>query len=136
MAIKQIIVRGTKQVQPIPSAPDEIIELKDSYLVAGATRGVADSHTVNLKENNLIELVFEDDTTWFCSPNTLEEVFPGVTAATRSATGAFEIPMALQGEASERGLVSNVLVKALNIFTKKGSGKNCCRPGKKTVGKL
>ena len=127
MAIKQIIIRGTKQVQPIPSAPDEIIELKDSYLVAGATRGVADSHTVNLKENNLIELVFEDDTTWFCSPNTLEEVFLGATAATRSVTGAFEIPMALQGEASERGLVSNVLVKALNIFTKKAVGKEVAK---------
>ena len=72
-------------------------------------------------------MVFEDDTTWFCGPDTLEDVFPGATLATRSATGAFEIPMALQSERSERGLVSNILLKGLNIFTKKVAGKEIAK---------
>ena len=121
MAIRQIIIRGAKQVPPISTDSDDLVELKDSYLLAGATRGVSDAHTVNLKDNNLIELVFEDDTTWFCGPDTLEDVFPGATLATRSATGAFEIPMALQSDRSERGLVSNILLKVFPRFCCLGS---------------
>ena len=127
MAIRQIIIRGAKKVPPVVTESDDLVELKDSYLIAGATRGVADAHTVNLKDNNLIELIFEDDTTWFCGPDTLEDVFPGATAATRSASGAFEIPMALQSDRAERGLVSNILLKGLNIFTKKVAGKEIAK---------
>ena len=98
-----------------------MLELKQSYLIAGATRGQLDSHDVNLHKNDLIELVFEDNTTWFCGPDTLDEVFPGAAGAKRSASGGYEIPFMLQSDASDRSIVSNILLKGLNIFAK----KNC-----------
>ena len=90
MRINKITIRGEKQIAPVSARTgDDMLELKQSYLIAGATRGQLDSHDVNLHKNDLIELVFEDNTTWFCGPDTLDEVFPGAAGAKRSASDGF-----------------------------------------------
>jgi hypothetical protein len=123
MKITQIVIKGERQVIIPAKSPGDSIELKESFLIMGAARGVTQSHTLNLRDNNLVELVFEDNTTWFCNADTLEEVFPEATVQKRTAGGAFEIPAVLQSIDSERGIVGNILLKALNIFTKKAVGK-------------
>ncbi|MGZ5191091.1 MAG: hypothetical protein ACXWCZ_08705, partial [Flavisolibacter sp.] len=125
MRINKITIRGEKQPVAVSSrSGDDMLELKQSFLISGATRGQLDSYDVDLNKNNLIELVFEDNTTWFCSPDTLDEVFPGAAGAKRSASGGFEIPIMLQSDASDRSLVGNILLKALNVFTKKAVNKS------------
>ena len=120
MRINKITIRGEKQIAPVSEKyGEDMLELKQSYLIAGTTRGHLDSYDVELNKNNLIELVFEDNTTWFCSPDTLDEVFPGAAGSKRSASGGFEIPVMLQSDESDRSIVGNILLKALNVFSKK-----------------
>ncbi|MBC7868194.1 MAG: hypothetical protein H7X88_11730, partial [Gloeobacteraceae cyanobacterium ES-bin-316] len=60
-----------------------------------------------------------DDTTWFCNADTLEDVFPEAVAIKRSANEAFVIPTGITNVHEERGIIGDVMLKALHVFTKK-----------------
>jgi CHAT domain-containing protein len=120
MRINNITIRGQKHSQPVAVTTGDTIRLDASYSIALATRGVVETHTIDLKDSHVIELVFEDDTVWLCNPDTLERVFPGAAAvASRSVNGSFEIPTILRSDNDERGVIGNVILKTLNLFTKK-----------------
>lgn len=117
-----IRVRGVRQatVENL-DADNSVIELRASYRLGESTRGLRESFTEDLRDDDVLQLVFddEDETTWFCSPSSLGEVFPEADAQSRSVDGVFELPQTLRGPSTERGLFSDIAVKFLNIFTKK-----------------
>ncbi|MEO8473604.1 MAG: CHAT domain-containing protein [Chryseolinea sp.] len=118
MRTEKIIVRG--ELQPASSVPtSEFLDLEVSYRVRTTTRGAAERHEVPLNDDSIIEFVFDDDTSWICSPNTIDEVFPETTAVSRSAGEGVEIPLALSGDQIDRGLIGSILLKVVNVFTKK-----------------
>ena len=119
MSITKIIVKGSKQISGPAENGDDVFQLKESYQLGSSTRGVAGSHEIILKKSEVVELQFDDDTTWFCNADTLEDVFPEAVAVKRSASDVFVIPSGISNVQEERGLVGDVLLKALNIFTKK-----------------
>jgi hypothetical protein len=119
MSIKKIIIKGSKEAIAPLNANDDLFELKETYLVGTASRGIAGSHEVILKDSEVVELVFEDDTTWICNADTLEDIFPEAVVMKRSASEAFVIPTGITNDHEERGIVGDVLLKAMNIFTKK-----------------
>jgi CHAT domain-containing protein len=119
MKINEITIRGEKQEGSELAQSTDLIQLRHSYRVGGNTRGASENHKVKLDDDNIIELVFEDTTTWFCSPNTIEEVFPEAAIKSRSGNGSFEIPTVLRSDDTERGVVSDVIVKVINIFSRK-----------------
>ncbi|HUR10474.1 MAG TPA: hypothetical protein VM012_03855, partial [Flavitalea sp.] len=118
MSVDKITIKGIKRtaISP-PGETSVLLALQDSLTVGAATRGLSQTHTYQLQENHIVEFVFEDDTTWICSKHSIEDVFPEATASTRSADG-FEIPISIRND-TERGLVSGVILKVVNIFVKK-----------------
>jgi hypothetical protein len=123
MPINKITVKGTRQEALIRNFQEDVIELKESYQVGATTRGFVETAEIKLEDNDLLEFVFEDDTTWLCSRDTIDEVFPQATAPSRSAAGAFELPLALESDSTERGVVGDIALKVLNVFTKKAISK-------------
>jgi hypothetical protein len=119
MSINKIIVKGSKQPSGITSGADDIFELKESYQLGRSTRGMADNHEINLKNGEVLELKFDDDTSWFCNADTLEDVFPEAVVSKRSSSDVFIIPQGISNASEERGLVGDILLKALNVFAKK-----------------
>ncbi|HSN59525.1 MAG TPA: hypothetical protein VLR49_01220, partial [Ferruginibacter sp.] len=119
MSITKIIVKGSKQLSGPAENGDDVFQLKESYQLGSSTRGAAGSHEITLKKSEVVELQFDDDTTWFCNADTLEDVFPEAVAVKRSASDVFVIPSGISNVQEERGLVGDVLLKGLNIFTKK-----------------
>ena len=119
MSITKIIIRGSKRPASLTQESEENYELKESYQLGSSVRGMADNHEVSLKNGEVMELRFEDDTTWFCNADTLEDVFPEAVVTKRSKQEAFLIPTALANVSEERGIVGDVLLKAINIFTRK-----------------
>lgn len=119
MSIQKIVVQAVKQTANPALGDDEVFELRESYLLGPATRGIGDSHEITLKKQEVVELRFEDDTTWFCNADTLEDVFPEAVSIKRSANEPFVIPAGISNVHAERGIVGDVLLKAINIFTKK-----------------
>ncbi|MEI9910146.1 MAG: hypothetical protein WDO71_10975 [Bacteroidota bacterium] len=78
MKITKLTVSGQRQkLSGSTVAAHPMLELKDSILVSGTMRGPGKPPELQIKDNDLVELVFEDDTTWLCPPDTLEDIYPG-----------------------------------------------------------
>ena len=120
MKIKDIKIKGTELTDSLKQHPDSMLDLKRSFRLDGKVRGISKSHNITLEDEDLVEFVFEDGTTWLSSPNTLEEIFPEA-AKLQSQRGAkqFQIPGEISMPATERGILKKVLVKIINILTKK-----------------
>ena len=126
MKINKLVVRGEKQTSLSASEAADTLTLKEIYVMGVSTRGGdADKHEVNLDENHLVEFVFDDDSVWLSSGETIADLFPE-TAAVKKRGGdtAFEVPLFMQSGAENRGLVSNIGVKLLKVFSKKAVKKN------------
>ena len=125
MKINKITIRGEKQTTNLSSDGSDNLELSEVYLVGSATRGISEKHSIKLESNQVVEFVFEDNTVWFSTDETIEDVFPeAATAKKRSLEDEFEIPVFLQSDGSERGVIGNVALKLLKVFNKKGIQKS------------
>ena len=119
MSIKKIIIKGSKQtVVPLESS-DNVFQLKEVYLLESNSRGNTKSHPVTLNDGDVVELLFEDNTTWLSNADTLEDIFAEAVEVKRSANDVFIIPSHISNEQEERGIIGDVLLKAINVFTKK-----------------
>ena len=120
MKINKITIRGEKQLTPIETAPSNTLELKEVYIIGSTTRGESDKHTLTLSNNEVVEFVFEDNTSWFSSNETIEDLFPEAAALKkRSMDDEVEIPVFLQAGPGDRSMVGTVALKLLNVFVKK-----------------
>ncbi|MGC3944722.1 MAG: CHAT domain-containing protein [Chryseolinea sp.] len=122
MKIDKIVIRGEEQ-NLVEARSAEVIQdglqLEASFVVRSGMRGASDRHEISLNNDSIVEFVFDDGTTWICSPNTIDELFPEVTTTSRSISERVEIPLMLVSTDVERGLIGNVLLKVVNIFSKK-----------------
>jgi tetratricopeptide (TPR) repeat protein len=119
MRINEISFSGTENAIENKYS-DDTLTLLHSYQSEKSIRGKSDRQRIELAEDSVVEFIFDDGTTWLASPDTLEDVFPDLHASKRSAEeNVFEIPEGISSERSDRGLVSKVLLKTLNIFSKK-----------------
>ncbi|MDQ6764142.1 MAG: CHAT domain-containing protein [Bacteroidota bacterium] len=120
MRVQNMVIKGTEQTVPVnESSAEDIITLRKSYTIGGSVRGLTETHDVPLEKDDLVELVFNDDTTWYCNTDTIDEVFPGASKVNRSGDPVFEVPVALVSTDVERGIAGSILLKGLNIFAKK-----------------
>jgi pimeloyl-ACP methyl ester carboxylesterase/tetratricopeptide (TPR) repeat protein len=118
MKIKNLAIKGEKQAT-VPEAPANLTPLA-SYKISGSNRDLAETHTIDLNDNDkLLEFVFEDDTTWMCDGATLHELFPEAEDPTRSAGDAFILPGSIKTVESDRGIFGDIALKILNVFVKK-----------------
>ncbi len=126
MKINKLVVRGQKQTSLSASDASDTLTLKEIYVMGAATRGgEADKHEVQLDDGHLVEFVFDDDTVWLSSADTIADLFPETAVAKkRGGDNAFEVPLFMQSSAENRGLVSNIAVKLLKVFAKKAVQKS------------
>lgn len=124
MKINKITVRGEKQSDLSAFDSTSDLKLEEVYLVGAATRGETDQHPITLKKDQVVEFVFEDNSVWLSSDATIQDVFPeAAIIKSRAVSGDFEIPFYIQSDTEERGIVGNVALKLLKVFTKKGVQK-------------
>jgi CHAT domain-containing protein len=115
MKITKFKIRAEKQTAAaVSQAEDSLVTLQQSFKVSGATRALTESHTVDLNDESIIELVYEDNTVWFATPDTISEIYPEMEIQNRSDDGAFEIPTVLRSED-----LGDILLKVINVFAKK-----------------
>ncbi|UYQ94353.1 CHAT domain-containing protein [Chitinophaga horti] len=121
MKVTSIVVKGYDQTNTSTATPSgELLTLKKSIAVSGPMRGVASQQQVPLDPDDVVELIFEDETTWICGPDTLDEVFPEVALQARGTSSEmFELPVGISAPGAERGLFGKVLIKLVNVFSKK-----------------
>lgn len=120
MSISKIVVRGTKRADLAEESITEgsfTLPLRESYSIS-SSRATADTHAVNISKNDLLEFVFDDNTSWHCNADDLHDLFPDASARSVTEGIDFEIPYSFNAGNEQRGTVSTIVVKALNIFAK------------------
>jgi tetratricopeptide (TPR) repeat protein/pimeloyl-ACP methyl ester carboxylesterase len=122
MKIKTLTINGQKQLAPNTDPEHPMLELKESILITGILRGQSETQKLQLNDNDLLELVFDDDTSWLCPPDSLEDIYPGSYTQNRDGEAVFDIPIELDHPDISRGVIGKVALKVLNLFTKKKVG--------------
>ncbi|MCH5599074.1 DUF7379 domain-containing protein [Niabella ginsengisoli] len=114
-----IKLHGHKQeTRSIESAlTDEYFVLEEAYAIS-TTRAEGEEKLVSLSEEDYVQLIFDDASTWFGNKNTLTEIFPQINFKNRSGE-APELPILVQPDDNSRGVASQVVLKFFRKFSKK-----------------
>ena len=123
MPITKLQLNGTK-MQVALATEDETMELQASFLVGDAARGAGTLHEISLAQGEVLELKFQDDTTWLCNADSLEDIFPQSVAPRRGPNDFFLLPAGVQNDDTDRGVVGDILLKVVNVFAKKKISKS------------
>ena len=74
----KLALNGIKQnVQEYTGDVHPMLELKESIQLTDTVRGVSNRNVIELPADNLVELVYDDDTVWLCPADSLEDIYPG-----------------------------------------------------------
>lgn len=120
MKITKLSVNGRRrELTEVNNLPASSLELKDSVLVTTVTRGTTKPAVLDIGANDVVELVFDDDTSWLCPPDSLEEIYPGSYSRNRDGEALFELPVELDNPEPSRSFLGKSVLKALNLFTRK-----------------
>ncbi|MDO7853534.1 CHAT domain-containing protein [Hymenobacter convexus] len=117
MQVDKLIIPG--RLQPFAAgATDEVPA--QTFVIEASTRGLAESHPVDISHGELVELRFEDDTVWLCNGDTIGEAFPEAVPSVRSADPSFFLPTQVSASGTEqRGFLDTVALKVVRIFAGK-----------------
>ncbi len=120
--MKKIVVRGFKKdkfsPEEIQTAKESKLELKSSYQFS-TSRALAEVHELEFDKTDVLEFVFDDDTTWVGSSDIIHDIFPEAANQKRAVGDSFVVPMYLQTDEANRSLLGDIALKALNVFAKK-----------------
>ncbi|MEP7107787.1 MAG: CHAT domain-containing protein [Ferruginibacter sp.] len=112
----KITVNGNKQKDLLPADPSyPTLVLKDSILVSNM-RADSKAESLDLLPDDLVELVFDDDTRWLCPPDSLEDIYPGSFTKNRDGESFFALPTELDHPQLSRSAVGKILLKVINHF--------------------
>lgn len=118
MPISTIYLKGKKIVSTPAVAPitDDLV-LEASYEIATSIRGSVETHEIRVHEQTLFQFEFEDDTVWLSDTDDLAQLFPAANQLGRGEEG-FMLPSYLPVGGAQRGLISDVAMKLVHVFTR------------------
>lgn len=125
MSISKIKIKGNKQVEIASEESSDLLSLSASYTVGAATRGTTEVHEIPLKESDLVEFIFDDNTFWISAASDVKEIFSSPLHKQRGAeeSDVFEIPDNISSTSQHRGFLGDIALKAIKIFSKKEQTK-------------
>ncbi len=118
MKVAKIKLFGEKEsnVADIESAG---LKPEAKYTIGKSARDSSvEAHDIELGTDKVAEFVFEDDTVWICDGATLHDLFPESESANRSGA-IFVLPASIKSTNNDRGIVGDIAIAAVKIFTKK-----------------
>jgi hypothetical protein len=83
------------------------------------TRSEKDKKELELTDDDFIEVVFDDDTTWFGDKETLRELFPNMEVKSRSGETTLTLPQYIDGGEETRGILKKLFPRLFKRFSKK-----------------
>ena len=120
--MKKIIVQGFKKdknaLEQMQLAQDSKLQLKESYTFSSSRAAGAEEHPVEIDDSDMLEFVFDDNTTWMGNKSVIYDLFPATANQKRAVGDAVVLPMYLDTDESNRSLAGDIALKALHIFAK------------------
>lgn len=124
MKINRFKIQGIQQdVNTTSTSEDSIIILKSSFLVESSIRGESDKFEIQLDDSDVMEIVLEDGTVWFSNAYTIDELFPEINVQNRDGESSL-LPTFIISKDFNRGVFDKIIIKIINIFSRKVLAKN------------
>jgi len=108
MSISKINIKGSQQIISNTTADDPLQPVA-SFSVGSSLRASIESYDIELKKDDVVEMVFEDGTVWYGNADTLEDVFPEALDTNRSGEMGFTLPSTLDNDSTDRSLVGDAV---------------------------
>lgn len=121
--MKKIILQGIEKKdfssEEIQAAQDSQLKLERSYIFSTSRAG-GERLEVDVKDSDVLEFVFDDNTTWMGDKSIIYDLFPDANLKRGGGDAdTVVLPMHLDTDESNRSLLGDIALKALHIFTKK-----------------
>ena len=107
-----------KETSLIESNAPEGLELVQSYIISN-NRSSSQEVQIEMDPNKMVELVFDDNTTWFGNSDVFDDVFPEQAAGKRGINDLFDVPLSIESDDQSRGIIKKIALKVINVFAKK-----------------
>jgi hypothetical protein len=117
MKTKKLTIFGELE-KPVAGSGTENMQHESTYFISGSNRDLTEAHTFDFGAKQVAEFVFEDGSSWLCDNASLHELFPEASNAGR-ADDAFVVPATLKNPVNDRGLIGDLALKLVKVFTKK-----------------
>ena len=118
MKVAKIKLFGEKELN-VADIESDGLKPEAKYTIGKPTRdGSVDPHDIELGADKVAEFIFEDDTVWICDGATLHDLFPEAEHANRSGE-VFMLPASVKSMSNDRGIVGDIAITIVKIFTKK-----------------
>lgn len=119
MKISHLVINGLRDngVMAADSIPENF-DLKAAFTIDRSFRSSSEKQKIDITADDVIELEFEDQTTWICEPGQLGEIFPETLTKNRSGDGGIEIPASISSDTVHRG-AGEILLKVVRVFARK-----------------
>lgn len=116
MKISHLVINGLRDngVMAADSIPENF-DLKAAFTIDRSFRSSSEKQKIDITADDVIELEFEDQTTWICEPGQLGEIFPETLTKNRSGDGGIEIPASISSDTVHRG-AGEILLKVRNYI--------------------
>lgn len=120
MATLKIKLKGHNHTQFVTGEDQgfELYRLEQAYSVFAPTRGDVPEQTIDLEDDQLIELEFTDDTVWIGDQEMLSILFPNHYKRSGAEDIIF-LPDEIESDEQERGFIKKIGIKLVKIFAKK-----------------
>ncbi len=108
--------------EPGSFEPEPYLQLEE-VINLSVTRSEQEEKVIELTDDDFIEVVFDDDTTWFGDKETLWELFPNMEVKSRSGVSVAVLPESLEGDEETRGILKKLFPRLFKRFSKKAVDK-------------
>ena len=116
----KLALNGNQQnVQDYTGDVHPMLDLIESIILTDTVRGVSSRNVIVLPADNLVELIYDDDTVWLCPADSLEDIYPGSVSIKRDGETVFELPTELDHGDVNRSFPGSAVLKVFNLFAKK-----------------
>ncbi|OOG77085.1 CHAT domain-containing protein [Algoriphagus sp. A40] len=121
MSTFKIRLRGQELPKEISQAEDQALgnyQVSRTFSVESATRSDIPEQLIELKEGEILELDFDDNTFWLGDADTIRQIY---SKDLKRGGDLDEINLSgdIESDEQDRGLVQKILVKAAKVFVKR-----------------
>ncbi len=115
--LRKLILNGSENDVNINTTAPDGFEMVNSINVSN-TRSTSSRKEIEVhNEDDIVEIKFEDSTTWIGNANEFQEIF-NLSGKRETAEDGFEVPAALSAT-SDRNVVTDLAINVFNFFKKK-----------------
>lgn len=92
---------------------------KHTFVIGTPDRGKNNFQTIDTSnKEEFYQFVYDDGTSWFSDPDTIQELFPVCDKNNRDDEGKVDLPLTMENTVADRNFGIKIMLRFIHVFTK------------------